>query len=275
MDPALDELLADLVTLGSGSLLVATGAGISAASGIPTFRGSDPEAVWRVSDVTLATREYFTRDPVGQLQWYFGRFEAARRARPNPAHSALVTLEETLERRRSGSFYVVTQNIDTLHEQSGVDHLIKVHGTLDRLRCSRDGCVFGAPTGSMPIPVDTIERFRRAPSVETLPGCDACGANLRAHVLFFDEHYYEHADYRFTEVEELASSAAVILFVGTSFSVGVTDLLLQSGRLSGAAMYSIDPAGSRPLSGGLVRIRLPAEEALPELVAELCGSLAG
>lgn len=274
MESALEPLLKDLVKLGSGSLLVATGAGISAPSGIPTFRGTDPDAVWRVSDVRLATREYFVQDPVGQLLWYFDRFEAARTARPNPAHAALVSLEEMLEEHRR-SFHLVTQNIDTLHEQSGIRHLIKVHGTLDRLRCSREGCAFGAPRGSIPIPRDKIERFRVSPSAATLPRCDACGANLRAHVLFFDEHYFGHVDYRLAEVEDLARKADIVLFVGTSFSVGVTDLLLQSGQFSGASMYSIDPADSGSPSAAVVPIRLPAEEALPSLTAELSEAMSG
>ena len=132
----LQSAIADLET---GLLAVVTGAGISQASGIPTFRGTDPEAVWRQSDMAMATFDYFLRDPVGQWQWYLKRFETVKEARPNPAHRALVDLERW-HTGRGGSFALVTQNIDTLHEAAGSSRMIKIHGTSDRIRCSQVGC---------------------------------------------------------------------------------------------------------------------------------------
>jgi len=262
------KLAQALAMLDQGYLLVVTGAGISQASGIPTFRGTDPDAVWRSSDVALATCEYFQRDPVGQWQWYLKRFESVRGARPNAAHLALVRLESWLE-KRGGSFLLVTQNIDTLHETAGTRNLIKVHGTSDRVRCSRIGCRRGAPTGSLTLSEVDFSTFERQPIRENIPTCPECGALLRAHVLFFDEFYLEHADYRFMEAESAADQADAILFIGTSFSVGVTDLYLQAGARRGVPMFSIDPASTPAHWTGMTPMPAPAEDLLPAVCDQL------
>jgi NAD-dependent deacetylase len=262
-------VLADsLAALGDGLLLVVTGAGISRASGIPTFRGSEPGAVWKVSDVTMATFDYFRRDPVGQWQWYLARFDAVGDAQPNAAHCALVDLQRWFH-RRGGRCCIVTQNIDTLHERAGTEDLIKVHGTADRVRCSRPGCRLGAPEGSIDLAQVDFTSFRTAPSREHLPRCPACNAFLRAHVLFFDEVYLEHDDYRFSEAERLADEADAILFIGTSFSVGITDLYLRSGVRRGAPMLSIDPAMTAPPGPGLEVLTATAEDLLPAVYQRL------
>jgi NAD-dependent deacetylase len=250
---------------GEGGLVLAvTGAGISSASGIPTFRGPEPGAVWRRHDVEIATREYLDRDPVGQWSWYLDRFASLDGARPNAAHEALARLERHL-RRRGGDLVLVTQNIDCLHESAGSTP-IKVHGSADRLRCSRvEGCRLGAPRGSLARSAVDLEPFRARPEEASLPRCPACGALLRAHVLFFDELYTEHLDYRFAEVEAAAARADLVLFVGTSFSVGVTDLVLREALVRRRPVVSVDPAGlATPLAGlGILALEEPAEEALP------------
>src|SRR5690606_35560510 len=96
------ELATALVAPQRGGLLVVTGAGISAASGIPTFRGDDPEAVWKNDVLELATRELFERDPVRSWSWYLQRFDRTLSALPNPAHRALATLERWQEARGGG-----------------------------------------------------------------------------------------------------------------------------------------------------------------------------
>ena len=249
--------------------LVVTGAGISRPSGIPTFRGSEPGAIWKESDVSMATRETFENDPVAQWKWYFQRFETVDGASPNAAHRALVELAVQQE-AAGGSLRIVTQNIDTLHEQAGSADVIKVHGTADRLRCSAGGCEHGAPRGSIRRSEVDLDSFRSAPSHDTLPRCPACQGLLRAHVLFFDEFYQEHADYRFSEVQRLAAEASLALFIGTSFSVGVTDLILRAVRQRGRPVFSIDPF-SEPLPGwmGVEELREPAESVLPRLLEVL------
>lgn len=266
----LTQRLADALSrVEDGCLLVVTGAGISRASGIPTFRGTDPQAVWKSSDIALATFEHFVRDPVGQWLWYLKRFEAGGTASPNPAHAALVRLE-AWQRRRGGKFLLVTQNIDTLHEAAGSREVVKVHGSSDRVRCSRAGCRLGSPTGSLAFTGELFEPFRRRPDRSTLPLCPECGALLRAHVLFFDEYYLEHHDYRFGEAEAAAGAADLMLFVGTSFSVGITDLFLRAGRQRRIPMFSIDPAAAGQFAAsGLTALPAAAEELLPAVCTRL------
>ncbi len=271
MSDCATRLAESITDLADGMLFVVTGAGISAASGIPTFRGSEPDAVWKVSDEEMATFDYFQRDPVDQWRWYLQRFESVDSARPNPAHGALVELERW-QTARGGRFQLVTQNIDTLHEAAGAKRMIKVHGTSERVRCSRPGCDFGAPRGSVHREQVDLRSFRRDPSAETLPRCSGCGKPLRAHVLFFDEYYQDHDDYRFDEVMALAREADLFLFVGTSFSVGITDLLLRVAVDNRAPVFSIDPAGSPPAGFSVTHLAAAAEELLPDLSAALTRS---
>lgn len=268
MSGSVQRLGEALAALGDGLLYVVTGAGISAASGIPTFRGPEPDAVWKVSDVEMATHDYFQREPVNQWLWYLKRFESVESARPNPAHDALVTLEQW-QTRRGGGFQVVTQNIDTLHEAAGSNRLIKIHGTSARLRCSRLGCANGAPQGSIDRDGVAVDSFRANPSLETLPRCCACGAPLRAHVLFFDEYYQDHVDYGFDEAMDIAGTAGLFLFVGTSFSVGITDLILRIAAERNAPSFSIDPLGTPPPFFPVIHLAEAAEELLPEVAASV------
>lgn len=261
------QLLADaLSALDSDLLFVATGAGVSAGSGIPTFRGSEPDAVWTASDVELATFEFFQRDPVTQWLWYLERFERVDSARPNPAHLALVELE-SWQLARGGRFQIVTQNIDTLHEAAGSDGLIKIHGTAARFRCSRPGCLHGAPRGSVSREEVDLGGFRSDPRADTLPRCPDCAAPLRAHVLFFDESYQDHEDYRFDRVLELARQAGMFLFVGTSFSVGITDILLRMATEAGVPIFSVDPTNEPPPYFRITHLAQPAEVLLPTVAA--------
>ena len=271
MTAALGESIEILRAARAGRLLVVTGAGISRASGIATFRGSEPGAVWRQHDVDLATFDYFQRDPVGQWSWYLERFATVDAARPNEAHLALARLAPRW-REGGGDFVLVTQNIDCLHEAAGSTDTIKVHGTSDRVRCSvAGGCELAAPTGSLPRDAIDLGPFRERPAIDTIPRCPGCGALLRAHVLFFDEYYGEHVDYRFDEVERAAATCDVALFAGTSFSVGVTDLVLRQALARRRPVVSIDPAGAPPgLFGGTVlAVEAVAEEALPAIDAAL------
>jgi NAD-dependent deacetylase len=265
-----DTLSSDLDAL-AGDLrrspaLVVTGAGISLASGIPTFRGSDPDAVWSKSILEMATRSYFEEDPAGSWRWYLSRFEVLVGKAPNPAHHALVALEK---RAAAGgrSFLLVTQNIDTLHEMAGASSLVKVHGSSDRVRCARDGCRNGAPAGSLPRDAVDAAAFLADPVEARVPRCPACGGHLRPHVLWFDESYTEHADYQFVRVRRAADGCAVALFVGTSFAVGITDLVLAACR-GRVPVWSVDPSGKAPARGVRV-LAAKAEEALPEVVARL------
>jgi NAD-dependent deacetylase len=250
-----------------GPILVVTGAGVSLASGIPTFRGQDPGAIWKKDVTELGTHRFFREDPAGSWHFFLTRFAKVEGARPNPAHHALVALERW-QLARGGAFLLVTQNIDTLHEQAGSTRLVKVHGTSDRFRCDREHCPLGPPRGSLPASAVDLGAFRRDPIPAHLPRCPHCGGYLRMHVLWFDEYYTMHDDYRFEEVMRAAERAEVVLFAGTSFAVGVTDLVLSAARSRGARVFNIDPT-PRIAERGVRSIALPAEVALVEVAAQL------
>lgn len=248
-------------------LLVVTGAGISLASGISTFRGEDPDAVWKKDVTELGTFRYFSQDPVGSWRWYLSRFEKTVGASPNPAHLALVALEER-QLRKGAQWLLVTQNIDGLHRQAGTKNLVEVHGRSDRVRCPTSGCPNGAPIGSLPRASFDLDGFVRGPSTATLPRCPICRNVLRQHVLWFDEYYDSHRDYQWDRVLDAAGSADAVLFIGTSFSVGVTDLVLTSALRRRCPVVSIDPAG-RPPHPEVIAIGARAEEILPAVCAAL------
>lgn len=252
---------------GNGLILVVTGAGVSAASGLPLYRGTDPGAIWNRDVTEIGTIRYFQRDPVGWWQWFLYSFEGILDAEPNPAHRALATLERW-QAGRGGDFLLVTQNVDTLHEQAGSQRLVKVHGTADRVRCSRDGCTLGAPSGSLPVDEADFSTFLANPKHENLPRCPRCGALLRAHALLFDETYDEHIDYGFGRVRNAVERMALALFAGTSFSVGITDIVLREALGWRTPVLSIDPAAAPPVPG-VQGIRAPAEQILPEVCRQL------
>jgi NAD-dependent deacetylase len=259
----LDDLVRDLRR---APVLVVTGAGISLASGIPTFRGTDPDAIWSRDVTELGTFAYFESDPVGSWTWYLRRFGGLAGKEPNPAHHAVAEIEKICA-REGRAYLLVTQNVDTLHEAAGSKEMVKVHGSADRVRCSRDGCKNGSPTGSMPRSEIDVSALLADPVLANVPRCPECGSFIRQHVLWFDEYYTSHADYEYARVYEAMTRCAVVLFIGTSFSVGLTDNVLSRAKHR-APVWSIDPSGKAP--DPKVRV-LPAkaEEALPEVVRRL------
>src|SRR5262245_64229871 len=151
-------------------VLVLTGAGVSAESGIPTFRGKD--GYWRNLDPTkLATPEAFARDPQLVWDWYRERRERIRSARPNAAHQAIARLAQ-----HTDEFLLVTQNVDDLHARAGIptQRMVQIHGDIFATRCSR--CDF--------------RRFEHEHEYEQeheIPRCSECGASMRPGVVWFGE----------------------------------------------------------------------------------------
>ena len=252
----------------SPSVLFLTGAGISHASGIPTFRGPEPDAIWSNDVMEMATLQFFRRDPVQQWQWYLRRFDGVRSAHPNDAHHAVTRIERAIV-ARGGRFQLITQNIDGLHHAAGTRNLIEIHGAARTVRCSRDGCVHGAPRGSLPFDDAHFAAFRERATLENLPRCPSCSALLRAHVLWFDEYYDDHDDYQMAAAQESIVDAATIVFVGTSFSVGITAAALAAARRSGARGWAIDPHLRATPLPAMTLISQPAEQFLPLAAAEL------
>ena len=268
IDAAADMLADALVALGDQCLVVVTGAGVSIASGIPTFSGTDPGAVWKRDVTELGTYAYFCTDPVGSWDWYTSRFDHVLDKLPNPAHRALAAIERW-HIERNGRFVLVTQNVDTLHENAGSRQMIKVHGSSDRVRCVRSGCEYGAPSGSLSRRDIDMQPFFANPCEQTLPKCPACGALLRQHVLWFDEFYDGHNDYQWWRVMAAAAQMRLALFVGTSFAVGVTDLFLQSAWEAEIPAFSIDPAVRASAHPSLTALSAPCEVLLPAVCRRL------
>jgi NAD-dependent deacetylase len=269
MEARLEELLREIREARAG-VLVLTGAGISAESGIPTFRGT--EGYWVVGSRNympqeMATREMFERAPEEVWRWYLHRFGLCRDALPNAGHQALVALERALGDR----FTLVTQNIDGLHRRAGSRRVLCIHGDVAWVRCAAD-CGLGrvdlpplVPRG--PDPLGDAER--RALT------CPRCGEWLRPHVLWFDE-YYDEENYRMDSALAAAGAAELLLVVGTS---GATNLPMQIGQLAyrrGAALVDVNPEAnpfaelaSRSRRGFFARGS--ACERLPGIVAALGG----
>ncbi len=147
---------------------VITGAGVSAESGVPTFRGE--EGLWRDYDpMELATPEAFARDPELVWEWYNWRRELIAKCRPNPAHEAIARLE----RQKAPGFLLITQNVDGLHALAGSQRMVEVHGSIWQLRCAAR-CPYGREDRTVPL--------------EPLPPvCERCGALLRPGVVWFGE----------------------------------------------------------------------------------------
>ena len=268
MNDTVEALARRIESVGNGHLVVVTGAGVSHASGIPTFRGTDPDAIWKRDVTELGTRRFFESDPAGSWSWYTSRFDMVLDKEPNPAHHALAALERW-HVARSGRFLLVTQNVDPLHERAGSELLVKVHGSADRVRCTRQGCENGAPGGSLARAVCDMTAFAHEPVAENLPRCPACGSLLRQHVLWFDEFYDEHEDYQWGRVLLAAQTLDCLLFVGTSLSVGVTELFLRAAIEMNRPVLAIDPGAARPPDPRITMLRAPSEELLPETCARL------
>ena len=230
--------------LQAGSIAVLTGAGVSAESGVPTFRG--PGALWRGRDpLSLATPEAFAADP--RLVWEFYNFRRTLLANvePNPAHHALAALEGIVP-----TFTLITQNVDRLHHRAGSRNVLEVHGNLHDVRCSACGRTFDRTGVELP----------------PLPRCEACGALVRPAVVWFGEALPEGV---WAQASAAALDADVMLVVGTSALVYPAAGLAATARRSGGFVIEInlEPA----LDGGAVDIAFEgkAGEILPKLVAEL------
>jgi NAD-dependent deacetylase len=237
--PFLDELKA------GRPLAVLTGAGVSAESGLPTFRGAD--GLWdgnRPED--LATPEAFARDPVKVWRFYEWRREKVRAAKPNAAHVALATLEAMLPQMT-----LITQNVDELHRAAGSRNPIELHGSIMRDRCS--GCGVVTPEPGAPFP-------------ELPPLCRRCGARLRPDVVWFGEMLPERA---WRDAEDAALSSGVFLVVGTSAVVAPASSLGLIAARAGSRVFEINPEATpiAPLAEG--SFRTSASEVLPEIVRAL------
>ncbi len=233
---------------GARSVVALTGAGISAESGVPTFRG--PHGLWRnYSPEKLATPEAFARDPRLVWEWYDWRRNIIHRAQPNPGHRALAELERRKAERAEGqgSFTLITQNVDGLHDRAGSRNLIKLHGDIWLMQCT------------------TCGRVRRNEDVplRSLPPHCSCGALLRPAVVWFGEPLPNEA---WERAVEATTHAQVFLVIGTSAVVYPAAGLSEVARQSGAKIAVVNPAPT-PLDHELDWLfRAQAGELLPKLL---------
>lgn len=221
---------------------VLTGAGISAESGVPTFRG--PGGLWREHrPEDLATPEAFAADPRLVWEWYAWRRSRIAPARPNPGHEALAALE-----RRAPGFTLITQNVDGLHALAGSRALLEIHGSLWRTRCLGCGVV----------------REDRATALPEIPPRCSCGGLLRPDVVWFGEPLPEEL---FARAVAAVEACDLLLVVGTSGVVQPAASFAGSALARGVPVVEInlDPT---PLSGhATISIRGRSGVLLPELIS--------
>ena len=229
-------------------VLVLTGAGVSAESGIPTFRGKD--GYWRNLDPTkLATPEAFARDPQLIWDWYRERRQRIRNARPNAAHEAIAKVAQ-----HAREFLLVTQNVDDLHARAELakEKMVQIHGDIFVTRCSR--CDFSV-----------LERDEER---QEIPKCAKCAALMRPGVVWFGEQL------PLREVQRVENfldhdGCDVAIVVGTTATFGyIIDWALRANR-NGGELIEVNPEET-PLSRFATRrVREPAAIALPGIVNDL------
>jgi NAD-dependent deacetylase len=234
-------------------ILVITGAGVSAESGIPTFRGQN--GYWRNLDpAKLATPTAFEKDPKLVWEWYRERREQIRAAQPNPAHEAIARLAtETQE------FLLITQNVDDLHtraEWAGrrlpQDKIVQIHGDIFVTRCSR--CDFGRR--------DLLEDEKETPK------CPKCGALMRPGVVWFGESL-DSREIERVETYLDGGACDVVIVAGTTATFGyVVDWAMRATGRNGR-LIEANPEETSLSQFASERIREPAGVALPGLVATI------
>ncbi len=230
------NLLREIVTHG-GNIVFLTGAGISAESGIPTFRG--PEGFWTVGSRVyqpeeLATWSTFSRQPELVWPWYLWRRQTCRAADPNTAHFALAEIESQLGHR----FTLVTQNVDGLHLRAGssVEQTHEIHGNIDYFRCAQE-CHPRMPTPDLP-KVDDQAIF--ADEWSEALHCPHCNSWMRPHVLWFDERYDEE-NYRIESTIHAMNQADALVVVGTTGATSLPAHMLHMAMTRGIPVYDINP----------------------------------
>ena len=225
-------------------IAVLTGAGISAESGVPTFRGEG--GLWESHrPEELATPQAFERDPGLVWRWYHWRRGLIADCPPNPAHKALLELEQ-----RGGNFTLITQNVDGLHRLAGSRRILELHGNLWWVRCTECGALYE----------------ERNLELATPPQCRECGGLLRPHVVWFGESLDP-------DILEAAWTAAakcqVMLVVGTSAVVQPAAGLASVAKQAGAFVIEVNLARTPNSAEVDVSLRGKAGEILPELLAQI------
>lgn len=224
---------------------VLTGAGISAESGVPTFREAQTGLWAKYDPQELATPEAFERNPKLVWEWYAWRRELVAKANPNAGHMALVELESC-----ASHFTLITQNVDGLHQRAGSKKIIELHGSIARTKCSFDG--------------DLVEAWSETAQVP--PPCPRCGHPLRPDVVWFGESLPRAA---LAAAVEAAQRCDVFLSIGTSSVVEPAASLPRLAAERGATVIEINPDRT-PLTDFVPYwLQGRSGEILPKLIEEL------
>jgi NAD-dependent deacetylase len=238
----LDRTAAALLTARRVTAL--TGAGVSAASGIPTFRG--PGGLWKTfRPEALATPSAFASDPRLVWEWYDWRRQRIRDARPNAAHDVLASWARDCQR-----FTLITQNVDGLHERAGTPHAIRLHGSIWELKCWTP-CHAGArPWRDETTPLPVLP-----------PRCPHCQSIARPAVVWFGEGL----DPEITAAAGRATECDVFLSIGTSALVYPAAGLIHEAKRHGALTVEVNAEATDATDAVDIALRGPAEEILPRL----------
>lgn len=229
----------------SAHTVILTGSGVSAESGIATFRDAQTGLWARYRPEELATPEAFERDPVLVWQWYQWRRDLISRARPNPAHLAIAGLERLLSK-----LTLVTQNVDGLHQQAGSRGVLEFHGNIHRNRCSVENQLVAVEVQATSKP----------------PRCPNCGARVRPDVVWFGEPIASHV---LLSANAAAADCDLFLTVGTSSMVRPAADLAVLARSAGAMIVEINPQETVLSPVADFTLRGQAGTVLPALVATL------
>ena len=244
-----------------------TGAGISAESGIPTFRGAD--GYWKIGSmnftpIEIATLERFRDYPQEVWHWYLTRIYHNRRAQPNDGYQALVELEKLLDER----FRLITQNVDGLHLKAGnsAEKVYEIHGNLNYMR------IFDSSRPNLlPMPnlVEELDPIEPLPEEVKSKLRDEAGNLMRPHVLWFDEMYSEEL-YRSESALKAAQEADLLLTIGTTGATSLPALILKTVVHHGGTVIDINPEATwfsdyAMISGGY-HLKGPSGVFLPKLM---------
>ena len=246
-----DDAIADAASwiAGAERIVVLTGAGISAESGLSTFR--DPEeGLWAQYDpMELATIEAFERDPELVTRWYHWRFTRARDVEPNPGHHALAAIERAAA-DGDRTFTLITQNIDGLHQRAGSRHVVEIHGTIHTWRCTKTG---------LETPLTEL-------SFDSYPIDSGHGGIMRPCVVWFGEQLPEPA---LRASFDALGSCDLFLSIGTSATVQPAAGFIQMAQEAGARTIEInrDPTPITEITD--LTILGPSGQILPEIVAAI------
>ena len=223
-------------------VVVLTGAGISAESGVPTFRQAQTGLWAQYDPQALATPQAFRRQPQLVWDWYAWRRGLVAGVEPNPGHFALAEME-----RRVNRFTLITQNVDSLHQRAGSRAVLELHGNIARIKCSRDGRV--------------VETW--AESDERPPRCSHCGAFLRPDVVWFGEPIPGGP---LLQAADAASRCDVFFSIGTSALVYPAAGLAEAALKSGATVIEINPNRTDLTPHAHLALQGPSGRLLPALL---------